>query len=223
MGDVCVGTIGWFILGWAIAFGDGHLKNYVNGGGDGFAGSGFSLADDLGNQDGGVPPGTIQSKQLKWVFQWTFCSAAATIVSGGVAERIMFPGYIAFSFLMCFFIYPTVVAWTWGYGWMYTVNDVGFSDFAGGGIVHLTGGVGALMGACVVGPRDGRWDPIREHEFDPHSLPLVVIGTFILWFGWYGFNCGSTLSMHEKLTAAQAAHVAMNTTVSAAVGGLSVP
>merc|ERR1712048_993822 len=95
-------------------------------------------------------------------------------------------------------------------------------DFAGSGVVHMTGGVGALMGATIVGPRDGRWDPTRASEFDPHSLPLIVIGTFILWFGWYGFNCGSTLSMHTKATGAQAAHVAMNTTIAAAVGGLAV-
>merc|ERR1712048_869105 len=95
-------------------------------------------------------------------------------------------------------------------------------DFAGSGVVHLCGGVGALMGASVVGPRDGRWDPSRGSEFDPHSLPLIVIGTFILWFGWYGFNCGSTLSMHTKATGAQAAHVAMNTTIAAAIGGLTV-
>lgn len=225
--DVCVGTIGWYVMGWAIAFGgpydgDGNLKNQVIGGGDGYFASGFSTADDSGNQDGGVPPGTLQSTQLNWFFQWTFCSAAATIVSGGVAERIMFPGYIGFSFLMCFFIYPVVVSWTWGGGWLGSVNEAGFIDFAGSGIVHLCGGVGALMGAIIVGPRDGRWDPAKEAEFDPHSLPLIVIGTFVLWFGWYGFNCGSTLSLHLKITGAQAALVAMNTTVSAACGGLSV-
>merc|ERR1712232_24122 len=82
--------------------------------------------------------------------------------------------------------------------------------------------MGALVGAIIVGPRAGRWDAKKADEFDPHSLPLVVFGTFILWFGWYGFNCGSTLSMHSKTVGAQAALVAMNTTVAAASGGLSV-
>merc|ERR1719454_2411095 len=103
------------------------------------------------------------------------------------------------------------------------LNEVGFTDFAGSGIVHLTGGMGALMGAIVVGPRKGRFDQgTSEDAFNPHSLPLVVLGTFILWFGWYGFNCGSTLGMSSTSTGALAAQVAMNTTLAAATGGISV-
>merc|ERR1719371_61155 len=87
----------------------------------------------------------------------------------------------------------------------------------------MTGGVGALVGAAISGPRKGRFDGTASAvEFDPHSLPLVVLGTFILWFGWYGFNCGSTLAMDSASTGHLAAQVAMNTTLSAAVGGMTV-
>merc|ERR1712048_599149 len=185
---------------------------------------GFSEADEeTGIQTGGYVPGSVgTTSQLNWFFQWAFCSAAATIVSGGVAERIMFPPYALFSFLMTGFVYPIVVAWTWGYGWLAAINDVGYMDFAGSGVVHLTGGIGALVAAIIVGPRTGRFDPARAEEFAPHNLSLCVLGTFILWFGWYGFNCGSTLSLHSATTGAMAAQVAMNTTISAATGGLVV-
>jgi len=93
-------------------------------------------------------------------------------------------------------------------------------DFAGSGVVHLCGGTAALAGTVVLGPRTGRWED--PEAFEPHSLPLVVLGTFALWFGWYGFNPGSTLAMHDKETAALAAQVAMNTTLSAATGGIAV-
>jgi len=223
--DVCVGTLGWWIFGWAFAYGgpaddDGYLEGGFIGTQQ-FAGTGFSEADaDTGVQTGGVTAGP--TSQLNWFFQWAFCSAAATIVSGGVAERIHFPPYVLFSFLMTAFVYPVVVAWTWGYGWLAAINDVGYMDFAGSGVVHLTGGMGALVAAIIVGPRTGRFDPTRSKEFAPHSLPLCTLGTFLLWFGWYGFNCGSTLSMSSASTAALAATVAMNTTISAATGGLVV-
>jgi len=117
------------------------------------------------------------------------------------------------------FIYPAVVASTWGGGWIMKLFGVGVIDFAGSGIVHLTGGISALAGTVVLGPRKDRWT--RPEEFDPHSLPLIVLGTFILWFGWYGFNCGSTQKMDEA-SAELAAHVAMTTTIAAASGGIVV-
>jgi len=117
-------------------------------------------------------------------------------------------------------IYPIIVWWTWsGEGWL---SAMGYSDFAGSGIVHLTGGIGALSGAVCLGARKNRWDHPDPNEFDPHSMALVVLGTFILWFGWYGFNCGSTLGFADTSVATQAALVAMNTTVSASVGGLTI-
>jgi len=216
--NVTVGTVAWYIFGWAFAYGgpgeggkhDGGFIGYKQ-----FASSGFLTSDEEGNME---ISGT--STMLSWYFQWAFCTAAATIVSGGIAERVRSATYAAYAFVMAAFIYPVVVAWTWGYGWLSEVGDVGYMDFAGSGVVHLTGGISAFAGAAILGPRKGRWE--TPEQFDPHSLPLVVMGTFCLWFGWYGFNCGSTLSMESAGTAALAAQVAMNTTMSASVTGLLV-
>eukprot|EP00913_Durusdinium_trenchii_P019601 g18426.t1 len=124
-----------------------------------------------------------QITMLSWFFQWAFCTAGATIVSGAVAERVKSPTYAAYALIMTSFIYPVVVAWTWGGGWLATVFDVSYMDFAGSGIVHLTGGVSGLAGTVVLGPRKGRF--VNPEEFEPHNLPLVVLGTFALWFGWW--------------------------------------
>jgi len=118
---------------------------------------------------------------------------------------------------MTCFVYPVVVAWTWGYGFLGANN---YMDFAGSSIVHMVGGVGAFVGAAFAGPRTGRFE--NPDAFQSHSLPLVVLGTFILWFGWYGFNCGSTLSLPDTATGQLAAFVAMNTTIAPATAGLTV-
>eukprot|EP00933_Yihiella_yeosuensis_P022000 TRINITY_DN1731_c0_g3_i3.p1 TRINITY_DN1731_c0_g3~~TRINITY_DN1731_c0_g3_i3.p1 ORF type:complete len:440 (-),score=113.19 TRINITY_DN1731_c0_g3_i3:668-1948(-) len=219
--DVAMGTMGWWMCGWAFAY-SGPMKD-VDGtaykdnrfiGYEQFFGHHFLTQ----GKDGSTQIPT--TGMLNWFFQWAFCSAAATIVSGGVAERVNFPGYCIFSLIMTAWVYPVVVSWTWGYGFLADINDVGYMDFAGSGIVHMAGGVGALVGAIIAGPRTGRFE--FPDEFTPHSLPLVVLGTFILWFGWYGFNCGSTLGLSSASTGQMAAHVAMNTTIGGATGGLTV-
>mmetsp|Transcript_97047 Transcript_97047/g.283617 ORF Transcript_97047/g.283617 Transcript_97047/m.283617 type:complete len:556 (-) Transcript_97047:207-1874(-) len=230
--DVCVGTVGWYIFGWSFAFSgpfeeDGFRSNRFAGDQQ-FVGHTFNPI----RRDGQIEP---SGDAKMWFFQWAFCGAAATIVSGGVAERVNFPGYLIFSFLMTSFIYPIVVAWSWGMGFLADMNDVGYFDFAGSGIVHMTGGVGALVGAAIAGPRAGRWlntDGSQQsgkerittvpEGFNPHNIVLVVLGTFVLWFGWYGFNCGSTLGLSNIESGFMAAHVAMNTTIAASVGGLTV-
>jgi Amt family ammonium transporter len=257
---VCMGTLGWYLLGWSLAYGgdvkgvdswkdgtfedcpeaenplgcpDGYADNGFVGGSVMFAGSGFLGKGDAVDKawaEGTIDPTTNpQPGEYMWFFQWAFCTAGASIVSGGIAERVKFPGYMFFSFCMTSFIYPVVVCSTWGYGWLETFqkdkdgNPVGgYIDFAGSGVVHLCGGIGALAGAAIVGKRTGRFDPDKEDEFQPHSQPLIVIGTFILWFGWCGFNPGSTLGMSDSGTAMMAAHVMMNTTLSAATGGVTV-
>jgi len=257
---VCMGTLGWYLLGWSLAYGgdvkgvdswkdgtfedcpeaenplgcpDGYADNGFIGGSVMFAGSGFLGKGDAVDKawaEGTIDPTTNpQPGEYMWFFQWAFCTAGASIVSGGIAERVKFPGYMFFSFCMTSFIYPVVVCSTWGYGWLETFqkdkdgNPVGgYIDFAGSGVVHLCGGIGALAGAAIVGKRTGRFDPDKEDEFQPHSQPLIVIGTFILWFGWCGFNPGSTLGMSDSGTAMMAAHVMMNTTLSAATGGVTV-
>jgi Amt family ammonium transporter len=143
---------------------------------------------------------------------------SATIVSGAVAERLQLGGYCIFCTVMTTVVYPIVVAWTWsGTGWLNKIG-AGYMDFAGSGIVHLTGGTGALVGAAIVGPRHGRYE--RPEEFAPHNVAFVVLGTVILWFSWYGFNCGSTLGMNAE-KAQLAAQVAVNTTLSPAFAGLT--
>jgi Amt family ammonium transporter len=210
--DVAIGTVAWFLCGWMIAYG-GDADSIEFAGNKEVFTLGFNTEPSSGH---------IQSegKALSWFFQWAFCSAAATIVSGGVAERVQMGGYFVYSFLMTSVIYPVVVAWTWGYGWLYDgVNSIGYMDFAGSGIVHMTGGVGAIVGAIIAGPRDGRWE--NPEDFAPHNAPMVVMGTFCLWFGWYGFNCGSTLGLSSASQAHMAAQVAMNTTLGASTAGLT--
>ena len=114
-------------------------------------------------------------------------------------------------------IYPVVVHWTWGAGWL---SDAGYYDFAGSGIVHMVGGTTAMIGALAAGPRKGRWDPANAKKFNAHNVPLVVLGTLILWFGWFGFNAGSTLSMTGG-NVDTAGLVSVNTMIAASSGGLA--
>merc|ERR1719379_1026096 len=253
---VCAGTVGWYLMGWSLAYGgdtltdpnldgnpeecnmdenpmgcgDGYADNGFIGGKIMWVGSGFlgkGAEGDKAWTNGNIDPLRYGGGQAyMWFFQWAFCTASCSIVSGGVAERIKFGGYAIFCMLMSAFIYPVVVCSTWGYGWLETFHKdfpAGYIDFAGSGVVHLCGGIGALMGAIALGRRTGRYDPqVDQSEFDPHSQPLIVLGTFILWFGWCGFNPGSTLGMSDNGTALKAAHVMMNTTLSAATGALTV-
>jgi len=216
--DICLGTLCWWSFGWMMAYGADTVPSTEFAGNKQYFGKDLIVDYEAGHK---CPTDGI----LSWFFQWAFCGAAATIVSGGVAERINFPAYVVFTFCMTTFIYPIVVYWTWsGAGILYgpdAVTDVGYYDFAGSGIVHMTGGVGALMGAIILGPRAGRFTT-DEANFAPHNMSFVCLGTFILWFGWYGFNCGSTLGMDSVGTGRLAAHVAMNTTIAAATGGLTV-
>jgi len=215
--DACVGTLVWYIWGYAFAY--GAPENNVNE----FMGHKHFAGSYMMTTEGSEKAITGTNHFKDWFFQWAFCATAATIVSGGVAERIRFEAYVVYSIVMTGIIYPIVVWWTWsGNGWL---SIKGYSDFAGSGIVHLTGGIGALVGAIIIKPRTGRFNPKDDDapdRFDPHNLAFVVIGTFILWFGWYGFNCGSTLAFSDVGTATQAALVAMNTTISAATGGITL-
>merc|ERR1712159_485860 len=236
---VCMGTLGWYFLGWSLAYGgdtetadswkdgtfvdcpedenpmgcgDGYADNGFIGGSSMFVGSGFLGKGEEADKawaEGTIDPATYGGGQAyMWFFQWAFCTAGCSIVSGGVAERVKFPAWIIYALFMTTFIYPVVVCSTWGYGWLETFkkdskgNPVGgYIDFAGSGVVHLCGGIAALAGATILGPRSGRFDAEKADEFAPHSFPLIVIGTFILWFGWCGFNPGSTLAMGDAGTA----------------------
>merc|ERR1712164_133027 len=217
--DACVGAFAWFLFGYGFAFGttDGHKPNSFIGSGN-FAMKGVASAGDL----------------AKYIFQWAFSAAAATIVSGSVAERTKFEAYLGYSFFLTAFVYPVVVHWGWSNeGWLGPgrtngprMFNTGMLDFAGSGIVHMTGGVAGLVGAAIVGPRTGRFAPDgRVNPMPGHSAPLVVLGTFILWLGWYGFNPGSQLALvsYNDVASDNArviARTAVTTTLSAAGGGV---
>jgi len=213
--NCCVGTVGWWLLGYGIAYGDKPDGGFA--GSSGFANSGFL-------ERTGEGLASVDDQNLAWFFQWAFCMTSATIVSGAVAERLQLGGYVVFAAAMTTVTYPVIVAWTWACaegsaGWLNFVG-AGYMDFAGSGIVHLTGGIGALVGAAVVGRRSGRFDAnVDQEEFAPHNIAYVVLGTIILWFGWYGFNCGSTLAMDAD-AGRLAAQIAVNTTLAPAVAGL---
>eukprot|EP00929_Paragymnodinium_shiwhaense_P101357 TRINITY_DN6437_c0_g1_i1.p1 TRINITY_DN6437_c0_g1~~TRINITY_DN6437_c0_g1_i1.p1 ORF type:complete len:496 (+),score=66.66 TRINITY_DN6437_c0_g1_i1:89-1489(+) len=214
---VCTGFISWYAIGWALAYGSSETPNKVVGSGEFFA-QGFRKDKTLFRN---------------WFFQGAFCATGATIVSGAIAERTRLKGFSIYTVLMTSIIYPFVVHWGWsGSGFLSYTNDEGesvsfvgpaFMDFAGSGLVHMSGGVGALCGAILVGPRKGRFDPaVDQEEFIGHSVPFCVLGTLALWFGWYGFNPGSTLSMHDANTAYTAGIVAVNTTLAPCAAGLVV-
>ncbi|MCK4463277.1 MAG: ammonium transporter, partial [Candidatus Omnitrophica bacterium] len=150
-----------------------------------------------------------------WMFQAVFAATAATIVSGAVAERTRFPAYLVYSFFVCALIYPIVGHWIWGGGWLATK---GMIDFAGSTVVHSVGGWAALAGAILVGPRLGKYNKDRTSNAIPgHNIPLAALGVFILWFGWFGFNAGSTTSG----TNLSIATIAVTTNLAAAMAAIT--
>ena len=224
--DGCLGALVWYFIGYHLAYG---TKDSCTGGDDcnGFVGNG---ADVFMNKAAELAPlGNAGSGHYYagWMFQWAFAAAASTIVSGAVAERCKFGAYLAYTAALTGVIYPVVVNWGWSaHGWLspWTGTEPylganGMIDFAGSGIVHMTGGVAALVGAIFLGPRTGRFSPSGECiDMPGHSSVLVALGTFILWFGWYGFNPVSTLAFEYMETAAR---VAVTTTLGAAAGGVT--
>ena len=196
--DLCLGVIAWWLLGYGFAYGTDN---------SGFIGSKYFAGVDVEEDN----------KQLEWLFQWVF-ALGATILSGSIAERVRLVGYSINSFFISSFVYPMCVHWGWSKnGWLMT-NE--YKDFAGSGIVHLCGGTIALVGAIVVGARKHRWDPQYACEFKPNNRPLVTLGTLVLWFGWYGFNCGSALSALDG-NAQILVRAGINTTIAAASAGLT--
>ncbi len=150
-----------------------------------------------------------------WFFQMVFVATAASIVSGAIAERVKLISFFIFVAVLTAFIYPIGGAWQWGEGWLY---QMGFSDFAGSTIVHSVGGWAALAGCLLVGPRMGRYVDGRAVDLPGSSLPLATLGTFLLWFGWFGFNGASQLAMGSAADASDIARIFANTNMAAAGG-----
>ena len=149
-----------------------------------------------------------------WFFQMVFVATTASIISGTMAERVRLWSFFIFTIFLTGLIYPIVGAWTWGGGWL---NEMGFQDFAGSTIVHSTGGWAALAGALVVGPRLGKFRPDGSVKSTPPSnVPIVTLGVFILWLGWFGFNGGSQLALGGAVDAVAMSNVLVNTNLAAA-------
>jgi Amt family ammonium transporter len=209
----CVTAISWWLVGFGIAFGD-HPDRL-----NGFIGTQWFVFTDW---ETSPTPGSYWI----WFYQWTFCAASCTIVSGAMAERTRFRAYLIFCAVCATIVYPFVAHWCWApSGWMSAFRSDplygnGVIDFAGSGVVHMTGGICALTGAIIVGARIDRFNPRRSSEFEPSNIPLMTLGTFILWFGWYGFNGGSTLALINGAYEVSSL-VVVNTTLSAAIAGIT--
>ena len=175
------------------------------------------LAGDEGAQAAVVANG--YSVMSDWFFQMVFVATAASIVSGALAERVKLWSFFLFTLVLTAFIYPIVGAWTWGGGWL---NALDFKDFAGSTIVHGTGGWAALAGALVIGPRRGKFrSDGTARPTPPSSIPMVTLGVFILWFGWFGFNGGSQLALGSVADVLAMSQVLINTNLAAAAGAIA--
>jgi len=199
--DMSMGAIAYWAIGFALMF--GVTKTGW------FGTTGFFLSDFAQDKD----PWTLAF----WMFQVVFAATAATIVSGAMAERTKFVAYLAYSVVISGLIYPVFGSWAWGSlykgsGWL---EGLGFIDFAGSTVVHSVGGWAALAGAIVLGPRLGKYVDGKVKAIPGHNIALGALGVFILWFGWYGFNPGSTTAATKDI-----ALIAVNTTLAAAGGAV---
>ena len=201
---VAIGILTYFLCGFNLMY-PGDFNGFV-----GFAGFGLSLPDGPGGLI--EYAGGAYTYYTDFIFQAMFAATAATIVSGAVAERIKLSSFLIFSAIYVAIVYPIVGSWHWGGGWL---SEMGFHDFAGSTLVHSVGGWAALAGIIVLGPRLGKY--MKDGSIKPimgHNMPLVSIGVFLLWFGWYGFNGGSVLSADP----AGVSLVFVTTTLAAAAG-----
>ncbi len=189
--DFCIGTVVFILLGFGLMFGENILCGLV----------GLPTLDiftDFANFD-----------SKNFVFNLVFCATTATIVSGAMAERTRFASYCIYSAVISAVIYPIEAHWVWGGGWL---SQLGFVDFAGSAAIHMVGGLSALIGAAMLGPRIGKFDENgKPQPILGHNIPIGALGVFILWFGWYGFN-GAAADSPEHL-----AQIFVTTTVAPAV------
>ena len=199
--DFAIGAPLYWIIGFGLMFG-----------GSGALIGGLDLFS-AGNYASILPEGI--PKEAFLIFQTVFCATAATIVSGAMAERTKFSAYCIYSAVISLLIYPIAGHWVWGGGWL---ADMGFHDFAGSTAVHMLGGICALIGASIIGPRIGKYDAKGNPRAIPgHSLTLGALGVFILWFCWFGFNGASTVAMDSDAAVTSAGLIFFNTNLAAAV------
>ena len=193
--DFAIGAPAFFVLGYGLMFGDSNGL---------FGTTKFAML--------GAAPNTWDWTYL--IFQTVFAATAATIVSGAMAERTKFTAYLFYSFLISLLIYPIFGHWTWGGGWL---AKAGFLDFAGSTVVHSIGGWLALAGAILLGPRLGKYGADgKPRAIMGHNLPLAALGVFILWFGWFGFNPGSTVAANGAI-----GYIAVTTNLAGCMGAIT--
>ena len=212
--DFCIGSVMFILIGYGLMFGEDYIAGLFGLPNLGLIKGYYSSSGDWSN----------------FVFNLVFCATAATIVSGAMAERTKFSMYCVYSFFISLLIYPVEGHWTWGGGWLcnsdegsFMVNTFGaaFHDFAGSAIVHSVGGVLALVGAIVLGPRHGKYDKNgKSHAIPGHNLMAAALGVFVLWFGWFGFNPGSQLAASGEVNRVAISHVFLTTNLAAVAGGL---
>ncbi|KXZ49707.1 hypothetical protein GPECTOR_20g564 [Gonium pectorale] len=215
--DACASALMWYLLGFGFAYGIGDNPNRFIG--DALFGLARVKSHNTGSGTG---------RWLDFVFQWAFCATAVTIPAGSVAERCNFNAYLGYSTFISALVYPVVAHWVWctegwlGYGTKRPLWDCGLIDFAGSSVIHMLGGLSGLAGAVLLGPRMGRFDlDGKPLPLPGHSVPLVVLGTVLLWFGWYGFNPASTLYIDTAAAANVAGRAAVTTTLAGGAGGVA--
>lgn len=199
--DFSMGSIAYWVIGFALMFGATYHGI--------FGTTGWFLAGN--DYDVG--------RYLLWMFEVVFAATAATIVAGAVAERLKFSAYLFYSVLIGAIVYPIYGHWVWGGGWLSSLPfGVGAVDFAGSGVVHAIGGFVGLAGAIMLGPRIGKYGKDGKPKAIPgHNMAMATLGVFLLWFGWFGFNAGSTLSAHELRISV----IAVNTNLAAAAAAIT--
>ncbi len=224
---ICLKNIGLYGIAGLMFYIIGYNLMFVNVGGwigavkPLFRPSGDEIALLAGSEKAGAAVvGTDYASVAFWFFQMTFVATTASIVSGALAERVKLWPFFIFIAVLTGVIYPLVGAWTWGGGWL---TKLGFSDFAGSTIVHSTGGWAALAGVIVVGARRGKFrEDGSVKSTPPSNVPLVTLGVFILWFGWFGFNGGSMLVLKGSVDAVTMSNVMVSTNLAAAAGCIAV-
>ncbi|MFU8890562.1 MAG: ammonium transporter [Anaerosomatales bacterium] len=210
-----VATIAFFVIGWGLMFGDGNgifgtQGLFMLGGADN-----SPAVEDAYSGVYSAISWTGVPLLAKFFFQLVFAATAATIVSGAVAERIKYVSFIVFSFVLVALVYPIVGHWIWGGGWL---AELGFWDFAGSTVVHSTGAWAALAGVLVLGPRLGKFGKDgKAHAIPGHNMTSAMTGAMILWFGWFGFNPGSTMAADPGAIS----HIVVATAFAAAAGALA--
>ena len=219
-----VSCIMYLVYGYEIMYGGGAMLSGIEL--DGAATADALTATVLAeSKEAGFDGGSVYSNASDFFFQVVFVATAMSIVSGAVAERMKLWAFLAFAVVMTGVIYPMEGSWTWNgadvFG-MYNLGDLGFSDFAGSGIVHMAGAAAALAGVLLLGARKGKYGANGEINPIPGAnLPLATLGTFILWMGWFGFNGGSVLKLGDIASANSVAMVFLNTNAAAAGGAMA--